>query len=107
MPAWRADSDGVRLTVQLQPGAKAARIDGAAQTRDGQAALKVSVPDPPADGRANQALVKLLAKHLKLPKSTVRVVAGRTGRAKTLHLAGDPDDLTARLAAAAPEAAGP
>jgi uncharacterized protein len=44
------------------------------------------VAAPPERGRANEALVELLAGALDVPRSSVRVVAGQTGRAKVVEI---------------------
>ena len=49
------------------------------------------------DGKANAAVVKLLAKAWKLPKTSISLVSGATGRRKLLQIAGDPDVLTAKI----------
>ncbi len=90
-------ADGLRLAVRLTPRSSADRILGIARDDAGRAMLKVAVTAVPEDGRANAALVKLLAKTLDLPRTTVSVVSGHTARAKLVHLAGDPPDLLARL----------
>lgn len=95
--AWYPDKAGLRLTVRLQPGAKADRIDGLTQLPDGTTALKVRVTAPPADGKANAALVKLLAKRWKLAKSDIAILAGAGARQKTLRLSGDSAALAACL----------
>lgn len=90
-------ADGLRLAVRLTPRSSADRILGIARDDAGRAMLKVAVTAVPEDGRANAALVKLLARTLDLPRTTVSVVSGHTARAKLVHLAGDPPDLLARL----------
>ena len=55
------------------------------------------VTEPPEDGKANAALIKLLAKAWKLPKSAVSLVAGHTDRRKTLAVAGGPAALRPAL----------
>ena len=90
-------ADGLRLAVRLTPRSSADRILGIARDDAGRAMLKVAVTAVPEDGRANAALVKLLARTLDLPRTTVSVVSGHTNRSKLVHLAGDPPDLLARL----------
>ena len=51
----------------------------------------------PEAGRANEALIKLLAKQWGVAKSSISLVAGATDRNKILHVAGDAGDLMARL----------
>lgn len=72
-----------RAAVWVQPGASRARIVG----RLGNA-LKVAVTAPPEKGKANQAVVKLLAGELGVPASSVRVVAGAAARRKTIAVDG-------------------
>ena len=50
--------------------------------------LRVRVTAPPVDGRANEALVRLLADALDLPRSAVRIVSGRTSRDKQVAVDG-------------------
>jgi len=95
----RAAKDGVRIAVRVQPRASRARIAGPVERAGGALALKVHVTEAPADGRANAALVKILAKAWGVPKGSVRVVAGAKERDKVVHVAGDPVALHTRLSA--------
>ena len=61
--------------------------------------LAALVTAPPEDGKANAALIKLLAKTWKLPKTTITVAAGAAARDKTLLLAGDGTVIAGRLRA--------
>ena len=97
MAVWQAVADGVRLRVRLQPGAKTERIDGPVTLAGGATALKVRISAPAAAGKANAALTAFLAKRWKRPKAAVTIVGGAGAREKTLHIAGDPADLAARL----------
>lgn len=96
---WQRRDDGLLLEVRVQPGARGDRIDGVATLADGGVVLKVRVTAPPEGGRANTALVKLLARRWKLSKSDIDVVAGAASRRKRLRLGGDPDALEARIVA--------
>lgn len=69
--------DGAILPVHAQPGAKKNAITG---IHDG--AVKVSVTQAPEKGKANQALAKVLASELRLKKSQVSLVSGRTSTRK-------------------------
>ena len=95
---WRATDGGLSVELKVTPGAKADRVDGVELQDDGTALLRVRLKAPPADGKANQALVKLLAKRWGLARSDVTLAAGQTGRRKRLQLTGDPAALAARLA---------
>ena len=88
------------MSVRVAPRAGRNRIEGIVAEADGSVALKVAVTAPPEDGKANDAVIALLAKAWRLPKSGFRVVHGATGRRKLLHVAGDPTALIERLAAA-------
>ena len=56
--------------------------------------LKVRVSAAAAEGAANAAVIVLIAKALKIPKSAVRLAAGDTARVKRLEIAGiGADDL--------------
>lgn len=101
----RETSDGVTVTVRVAPRARSNRIEGLANDAQGGAALKVAVTAAPEDGRANDAVIALLAKSWKIPKSSFRVVQGATARHKILHIAGPARDLAAtigRLTATSP-----
>ena len=86
------------MRVRLQPGAAREELVGLETLADGGQALKVKVTAPPEGGKANAALIKLLAKQWKLPKSAFEITAGHRARLKTLFIAGDPKDLRARIA---------
>jgi uncharacterized protein YggU (UPF0235/DUF167 family) len=51
----------------------------------------------PEDGKANKALILLLADTLRLPKSSISIVSGETARKKILRIDGDPEDLEKKL----------
>ncbi|MGO7594406.1 DUF167 family protein, partial [Rhizobium leguminosarum] len=48
-------------------------------------------------GKANKALILLIAKSLRIPKSSVSLVSGETARKKILRIDGDPADLVKKL----------
>ena len=50
--------------------------------------LCVAVNAPPVDGKANQAVVRVLAETFKVARSSVAIVRGETGRKKTVRIAG-------------------
>ena len=85
-----------RVRLRVTPGARSAGIVG----RHGDA-WKVRVSPPAEDGRANAAVVRLLAETLGLPRSGVELVSGHGGREKIVELTGlGPDETERRLAAA-------
>lgn len=91
--------DGLLVAVRLTPRGSANKIVGPAEAADGKSALKVMVTAVPEDGKANAALIELLAKTWRLAKRDVTLVAGATDRRKTIHLAGDPQALLRLVAA--------
>jgi uncharacterized protein len=75
----------VRFAVRLTPRGGADHVDGVV---DG--VLRVRVAAPPSEGAANQALLRLLADELGVPKRDVRLVAGAGGRSKLVVVDGVP-----------------
>lgn len=89
-----------RLRVRVSPGAHRAGIVG----RHGDG-WKVRVTAPPEDGRANEAVLRLVAETLALPNHAVTLVSGQGSREKILDVAGiGPAHVARRLAAAAKDA---
>jgi uncharacterized protein len=72
-----------RLRVRLQPRARADEVVG---ERDGAVLIRVTAP--PVDGKANEALCRLIAKKAGVAPSRVTVVKGHTARDKTLDVDG-------------------
>ena len=87
--------------MRLTPKGGRDAIDGVETMSDGKSVLKARVRAVPEDGKANAALVELLAKALRVPRSAVSVATGQTSRVKTLEISGDPDALAEALARAA------
>lgn len=87
-----------RLAVKLTPGASADRIDGWDVDAEGRPVLKVRVRARPVEGEANEALVKLLARTLGVPKSTVAIQRGGQSRTKIVEIDGlSGDEAKSRL----------
>lgn len=76
-------SEGIVIPVKVQPGAKKDSIVG---EWDGW--LKIQVKAPPEKGRANEAVIKLLAKCLDLRKSCIHIVSGEFSRDKKVLIQG-------------------
>lgn len=91
--------DHARLTVRLTPNGGRDAIDGAETNAAGETYLKARVTAVPEKGKANKALVELVAKRLGVAKSTVGIISGDTSRQKILRIDGDPEDLQHRLSA--------
>lgn len=87
-----------QLPIKLQPGAAADRIDGWDVDPEGRRVLKVRVRARPVDGEANVALIKLLAKALGVPKSSLALARGGQSRLKMITVEGlDEAALAERL----------
>ena len=83
----------------MQPGARKTAIGGLVTRADGGVALKIWVTAAPEAGKANAALIALLAKTWRLPKGAFEIASGHGHRDKTLLIAGDPMALKERLEA--------
>ncbi len=84
----------MRLTVRLTPRASAEGVDGWDVDDKGRPVLKVRVRAAPVEGKANAALIALMAKALDVPRSRIRLAGGDTARVKTLEIDGlDADRL--------------
>ncbi|WFU47288.1 DUF167 domain-containing protein [Sinorhizobium terangae] len=90
--------DHIRLTVRLTPNGGRDAIDGFESAADGGEYLKVRVRAVPEKGKANQALIALLAKQFGIAKNRIALVSGDTQRKKILRIEADPEDIIKRLA---------
>ena len=97
-PLFVAGPHGVRVTVRLTPRAGRNAVTGRAVDAAGSPLLKASVTAIPERGAANEALIALLAKTWRLPKTALAIVGGATDRTKLIEIAGDAA-LAARLEA--------
>jgi uncharacterized protein (TIGR00251 family) len=88
--------EGVVLSVKAKAGARVNALQGA---HDG--ALKVAVTQAPERGKANRAILDLVAETLKLRKSQITLLSGETSSQKRFLVTGvAADDLAARIASA-------
>ncbi|MBI3452709.1 MAG: DUF167 domain-containing protein [Rhodospirillales bacterium] len=91
-----AVADGVVVVVKLAPKSHREGIEGVATepgARGPEAALKIRVAAPPEDGKANAALLALLAREWGVPRRALTLIAGATQRLKRVHVRGDPAAL--------------
>ncbi|MCS6759201.1 MAG: DUF167 family protein [Candidatus Devosia euplotis] len=72
------------------PNAGRDAIEGVQMRDDGSAVLRLQVRAVPDKGKANAAVIALLAKVLGVPKSALAVTSGETARLKTLVVTGIP-----------------
>ena len=96
MPFTKTTS-GVTIRIKLAPKAARNALVRLDKKADGTVILRASVTAVPEKGKANAALIKLLASKLGLPKSSISLIAGETSRHKTLSIKGEPDELTETL----------
>ena len=83
----------VTFAVKVHPRTKKDAITG--EIGD---ALKVSLTAPPLEGRANEACIEFLANLLKVPRSSVTIASGLTGRNKVIRVATlSAEEVKARL----------
>jgi len=96
LSCYRRTATGVSLSIRATPKARRAGIEGLRDGADGPL-LAIAVNAPPEDGKANAAVIDVLAKALGLPKSAITLAQGAKSRQKTLHITGSADVLAAAL----------
>ena len=96
---FSADDDGVTLAVRVTPRASRTGLIGMHPMTDGRLALAIRIASPPAEGKANAALIDFLADTLGVARSAVSLRAGTSARLKLVRISGDGPALAARLAA--------
>ena len=100
-PAFvRRTVTGVTIELRAQPRARRTALECAG------GALRAQVTAPPEDGKANAAVIALLAATWKLPKSAFAVTRGAASRDKVLSIAGEPALLAAKITDWSRESAG-
>lgn len=97
MTAWRRDGADLILSVKLTPNSAKGGVGGLWTDDKGAGWLRAQVCAVPEKGKANLALVALLADRLKTPKRTISLEAGDTNRLKRLRIAGADEALATRL----------
>ncbi|MND54672.1 hypothetical protein D3C80_457350 [compost metagenome] len=97
MSSISVHADHIRLSIKLTPNGGRDAIDGIETDAEGNAFLKARVSAVPEDGKANKALIALLSKKLRVPKSSISFISGETARKKILRIDGDPEDLKVKI----------
>lgn len=85
------------LDVHVQPGASRTQVAG---LHDGR--LKIRIAAPPADGRANAALIEFLAGELGVARRNVRIESGLTSRRKRVIVEGVTGELPWKMPTRSP-----
>lgn len=91
-PFLRRTAHGVTLALRVQPRARRTALEV-----DAAGVLKSAVAAPPEDGKANAAVIDLLSREWRLPKSAFEVVRGAAARSKTISVTGESAALAERI----------
>jgi len=92
MPWFEDNGDHLILKVRAVPRASKDEI----RERMGDA-LKIRIQAPPVEGKANAYIIRFLSKHWKIPKSTIEILSGETGRNKRLRISAPTDEMRKEL----------
>lgn len=84
--------DGIKISVKVVPNSSRCEICGVLDE-----ALKIKLDVPPVDGKANVKLIKFLSKQLGVPKTSIEIISGETGKNKIIFIKGNPEELTRKL----------
>ncbi len=90
-------SDGIVIRVRLTPNSCCDSVKGVQNDGNDGAVLRVSVTEVPEKGKANQAMIKFLAKALKTAKGNVQIISGQSDRNKKVFLRGLSPESRKRL----------
>jgi uncharacterized protein len=90
---WRFSVQGVSVAIRVTPRGGQDAVDGIETLANGRSVLKVRVRAIAEGGEANRAVIELLAKALRVPKSNIRVLSGATSRLKQIAIDGEPKML--------------
>ncbi len=99
---WRLEAAGIALWLRLSPKGGRDAVEGVETLSDGRRVLKARVRAAPENGKANAALIDLLAAWLRAPKSAIMIRSGETARIKQIFIAGAPADYLDALQSLAP-----
>lgn len=83
MSAIESLPEGCRIHLHVAPRASRTKVAG---LHDGR--IKLTVAAPPVEGRANEEIVKFLARALRVGRTAVRLVSGDSGKRKVVEVDG-------------------
>jgi uncharacterized protein (TIGR00251 family) len=96
MRTWCSALPGaIRLAVQITPNAKKTEVTGVLDD-----VLKLRLQAQPIEGKANEALVKFIAKTLDVPRTAVTITHGQTNKRKLIEVSSGtltPEEVERRL----------
>ncbi len=72
-------NEGFLINLKISPNASKNEI-----IKTDEGLLKIKITARPVDGKANKALIEFLSKSLKVPKTSIEILKGHTGKEKTL-----------------------
>ena len=93
MTVWSRDGGDLILSIRLTPGATREEVGGVWTDDRGAAWLSARVRAVPEKGKANAALIALLAKRLEWPRSAISLESGDANRLKRLRIKGGGEAL--------------
>jgi uncharacterized protein (TIGR00251 family) len=88
-----------QIAIKVTPRSAKPGIGGWREGADGREELEIRVAEAPADGAANAAIEKLVAKALGLSRSEVTIISGHSSRHKRVGVPFDLDEVRRRLGA--------
>ena len=84
----RETAQGAQFALRVQPRSSRNAIAGIVSLGTQGDAVKLAITTPPVDGKANQAVIEFLAGLFRVPKSSIAIVSGETGRNKVIAVRG-------------------
>ncbi len=84
--------EGLYLNIHAQPGARRPQLCGLHGD-----AVKIAIGEAAQDGKANKAIISLLAKSLRVPSAAIEITSGLSARRKRILLRGEPADLKQKI----------
>lgn len=98
MEFFRETTKGSEVFIRVMPNSRQDGIMGIETRDDDRQYLKIKTRAIPEDGKANDAVIKILSKALKIPKSNIELLSGATSRTKTFILYGVSADVVRAIA---------
>ena len=94
---YRQTVKGLEVALRVTPKASVNRVQGIMEQSDGSKRLKIQVTSVPENGKANEAVIKVLSKAWKIPKTGMIITSGALDRNKTICITSNMDDIMSML----------
>jgi uncharacterized protein (TIGR00251 family) len=78
--------NSLRISIKVIPDSKNDEIAEFLQDLNGMYIMRIKIKQSPHEGKANEALVRLLSEYLELPKSHIDIIAGYTSKQKIVEI---------------------